>query len=254
MEFNQLPVPTVDVLGIPIGYWTPDTLVDQMVAWALSRSVLKRTILYANVHVLNTATRHPALAEELRRASAVYCDGSGVRLGAWLLGQTLPPRLTATDWIDLFCSRARERGLRLYILAGIDGVASRAAEILCARHPGLRIVGSHHGYLGATTSVDVIADINRQEATILIVGMGSPIQERWIAENRHRIDAKVVWAVGGLFDFIAGVQERAPAILTRHHLEWLGRLTRDPGRLAGRYLIGNPLFCWRVLRQRISQR
>lgn len=209
------------------------------------------TVLYANPHVLNTAYRDPALHRALGEASIVYLDGSGVRLGAWLLGHRLPSRLTAADWIDDFCEASTEYGRRLYFVAGAPGVAERAAALLAERHPGLQIVGTHHGYLDDAGSDAVIEDMNRASADIVLVGMGTPIQERWIGRHRSRIEAPVVWAVGALLDFVAGEQLRAPAWLRRVHLEWLWRLGTDPARLWRRYVIGNPLFIARVLRQRV---
>jgi N-acetylglucosaminyldiphosphoundecaprenol N-acetyl-beta-D-mannosaminyltransferase len=137
-------------------------------------------------------------------------------------------------------------------LAGAEGIAERAAAVLQANHPGLRIVGTHHGYLDRAASEFVVADVNRSQPDVLVVGMGTPAQEHWIAEHGAVLNVKVVWAVGALFDYVAGAQTRSPRWMREHHLEWLGRLLQEPGRLAGRYLIGNPMFCLRVIRQRVS--
>lgn len=246
----------VNVLGVPVAAWDVATLIDAMIDSGARRSNHPReplsTVHYANVHVLNVAYRNQALRDQLRAASTVYCDGSGVRLGARLLGKRLPPRLTAADWIDAFCARAASDGVSLFFLGGAEGVADRAAGVLCERHPGLQIAGTHHGFLDATTSPGVIRTANETGAGVLLVGMGTPIQELWLARHRARIEAPVAWTIGALLDFVAGVQRRAPAWVGAMHLEWLWRLGTDPTRLAHRYLLGNPLFCARVLRQRSS--
>ena len=87
---------------------------------------------------------------------------------------------------------------------------------------------------------------------ILLVGMGTPCQEKWIAKYRENLEVPVVWAVGALFDFVVGVQPRGPRWMLDHGLEWLYRLFSNPMRLWRRYLIGNPIFILRVLRQRIT--
>jgi N-acetylglucosaminyldiphosphoundecaprenol N-acetyl-beta-D-mannosaminyltransferase len=207
--------------------------------------------MYANVHVLNTAWRDPELQAILRQADIVYCDGAGVVLGARVLGHSLPERMTGADWVYPFCERSAAAGLRLYFLGSAPGVAEQAAARLRERYPGLRIVGAHHGYVqGPDQSAAVIADISRLSPDVLLVGMGTPLQEKWIAAHRSALDVPVCWAVGALFDYVAGVVPRGPRWMLDHGLEWLYRLWWEPRRLGGRYLIGNPLFLFRVLRQK----
>lgn len=245
----------VDILGVPVTPWEPRTLIDTLINAALARSAADRvhsTVHYANPHVVNIACRNAELRTQLARASTVYCDGSGIRLGAAVLGRRLPPRLTAADWIDAFCEHAARAGVRLFIVAGAEGIAQRAAGILEARHAGLQIVGAHHGYLDDTASERVITRANEADTDLMLVGMGTPKQELWVARHRHEIQAPVVWTVGALFDVVAGTQRRAPALLRAAHLEWLWRLGTAPRRLGSRYLLGNPLFCMRVVGARLD--
>jgi N-acetylglucosaminyldiphosphoundecaprenol N-acetyl-beta-D-mannosaminyltransferase len=239
----------VNVLGTPVDGWTLGELLDCVVYWATAAQDSVRTVLYANVHVLNSAYSHPILLEELRRASTVYCDGSGVRLGAFLLGERLPRRMTGADWIDRLCERATHKGLPLFLLGGAYGVADRAAHVLRRRHPGLPISGTHHGY-GDETDPRVVETVNQSGAKILLVGMGTPRQELWIRRYREQLRPRVAWAVGAMFDFVAGIERRGPQWMLDHHLEWAARLRANPGSHWRRYLIGNPLFVARVLRQR----
>jgi N-acetylglucosaminyldiphosphoundecaprenol N-acetyl-beta-D-mannosaminyltransferase len=210
--------------------------------------------MYANVHVLNTAYSDLELRRTLNKADLVYCDGAGVALGARLLGHRLPGRMTGADWIEPLSQTCASKNITLYFLGGKPGVAISAAEKLHARYPGLRVVGAHHGYLDdPAVCAAAIASINDAHPHILLVGMGTPIQERWIAAHRHQVDVPVIWAVGALFDFVTGVQPRGPRWMLDHGLEWLYRLCSDPRRLWQRYLVGNPLFILRVLRQRIDK-
>jgi N-acetylglucosaminyldiphosphoundecaprenol N-acetyl-beta-D-mannosaminyltransferase len=211
-------------------------------------------VLYANVHVLNTAWADPDLCAILNHADLVYCDGAGVALGARLLGHRLPGRTTGADWIEPLCQACAQQGLLLYFLGGQPGVAERAARRLQARHPGLRVAGAHHGYLADPQVCQAaVAAVNAARPDILLVGMGTPTQEKWIAAHRAELRVPVVWAVGALFDFVAGVQPRGPRWMLDNGLEWLYRLWSDPRRLWHRYLIGNPLFVARVLRQRFTR-
>lgn len=202
-------------------------------------------MLYVNVHCMNVASRDPEYAAILDRADLVYCDGTGVRLGAWLSRQRLPARMTGADWIDDLCSLAVREQLSLFLLGGAPGTAEEAAIMLTRRHPELRIAGTAPGY---NLSPATIAQINRSRPHILLVGMGTPTQEKWIAAHRSQLSVPVVWAVGALFDFVSGRIPRGPHWMTEHGLEWLCRLAIEPRKLWRRYLIGNPQFFWRVFR------
>ena len=247
----------MEILGVRVDTWTPATLIDAMVARALGEEGPlgreKATVLYANVHVLNLAYRDASLRSAMNEATTVYCDGSGVRLGAWILGGRLPPRFTSVDWIDPLCDRLAREGIGIYLIGSVEGVAEEAGEVLRARHAGLDVVGTHHGYPDDAGSQEAVAQINAVGPGLLVVGMGTPMQEAWIARHRDALTVPVVWGVGALFDFLAGVQRRGPGWMTENHLEWLWRLGTDPGRLWGRYVVGNPVFLARATHQRIRE-
>jgi N-acetylglucosaminyldiphosphoundecaprenol N-acetyl-beta-D-mannosaminyltransferase len=205
----------------------------------------KKTILYVNVHCMNVRNRDPAYAEILERADLVYCDGTGVRLGAHLVGLHIPERMTGADLIDPLCAQAVRHGLTLFLLGGAPGSARAAAQLLRSRHRGLQIVGTSHGY---DVGPEITAAINQARPDILLVGMGTPKQEKWIDRHRSELHVPVVWAVGALFDFVSGRIPRGPGWMTHHGLEWLCRLMVEPRKLWRRYLIGNPQFLWRIMR------
>lgn len=242
----------VEILGVDVQRLSMRNLIGEAIRRAQEQD--RNTVLYANVHVLNTACSDPELRRILNEADLVYCDGAGVALGAWLLGHRLPGRMTGADWVEPLCRACAAEDFSLYFLGSRSGVAAGAAEKLQARHTGLHVVGTHHGYLDDPAVCAAAVDsVNDAHPHILLVGMGTPIQERWIAAHRHQLDVPVVWAVGALFDFVTGVQPRGPRWMLDHGLEWLCRLWSDPRRLWRRYVVGNPLFILRVLRQRIDR-
>jgi N-acetylglucosaminyldiphosphoundecaprenol N-acetyl-beta-D-mannosaminyltransferase len=152
---------------------------------------------------------------------------------------------------------AQGRDHSLFLLGARPGVADKAAANLRERFPGLRIVGTHHGYFdkapGSPENEAVIREINAASPNILIVGFGMPLQERWLMDNWDRIEVNVALTGGAVFDYVSGELPRAPRWMTDHGFEWLGRLIIEPGRLWKRYLVGNPIFILRVLGQRIAQ-
>jgi N-acetylglucosaminyldiphosphoundecaprenol N-acetyl-beta-D-mannosaminyltransferase len=213
------------------------------------------TLFYANVHCINVARHDASYRDIVRGADLVYCDGTGVQLGALLAGQQAPERMTGADWIDDLCQLAVREGLSLFLLGGAAGSADDAARALRHRYPGLQIAGVAPGYDVTREAID---RVNRVQPDILLVGMGTPRQEKWIHAHRAELHPPVVWAVGALFDFVSGRIPRGPRLLTEHGFEWLCRLVAEPRKLWRRYLIGNPLFLWAVIREyrlsRLQQR
>jgi len=240
----------IELLGLPVHVHDLHSLlrtVDDMIA-----AGGRFTVGYANVHTLNQSLDHPAVAEFARQADVVYCDGNGIRVGAALLGDLLPARMTGADWIWDLANHAAGRGLRLFWLGGREGVAAAAADRLRQVAPDLQIAGTHHGYFEKTgpESEAVVERINRVAPDIVLVGFGTPLQERWVLEHRRKIDAGVVWVLGATADFVSGAVPRGPSLLYDHGFEWLSRLLVDPRRLWHRYLLGNTRFLARVLSER----
>jgi N-acetylglucosaminyldiphosphoundecaprenol N-acetyl-beta-D-mannosaminyltransferase len=216
---------------------------------AVERLVAARgraTIAYANVHVVNVAAGDPGLRAFLAAADLCYCDGAGVRIGARILGEALPERMTGADWIWDLAARGEGRW-RLFWLGGEPGVAAAAAARLQARHPGL-VIATEQGFV--TDDDAVLAKIAAFAPDIVLVGMGTPLQERWVAKHRARIAAPLVWVTGATADFVSGRVRRGPAWLHQRQ-EWLARLLVDPRRLWRRYLVGNTVFLTRVARARV---
>ena len=199
-------------------------------------------IMYVNTDCMLIAKNDPGYQNVINNANLVYADGIGVVLGARLWGNTLPDRLTAADFMPELCRDFAKQGLRIYLLGAIEGVAEDAAKKLQKKIPNLLISGTHHGYFKQKQCADLIAEINATRPDIILVGFGAPLQEFWIHENSKKLDAKVVWGVGGLFDFLSGRTRRGPRFLLDNGFEWLCRLLTEPKRLWRRYLLGNTKF------------
>ncbi|MGF1470161.1 MAG: WecB/TagA/CpsF family glycosyltransferase [Rubrobacteraceae bacterium] len=213
-------------------------------------------VLNANVHCLNLAYKDRGLRNLLNGAEVVFCDGAGVMLAARILGRRIPERITYADWMWKLAAFAASEGFSFYFLGGRPGVARKAGERLEERYPDLRIEGTHHGYFdqsaGSPENEAVVGKINAASPDILVLGFGMPLQERWLMQNWSRIDVRVALTGGAVFDYVSGELRRGPRILTDNGFEWLARLLVEPGRLWRRYVVGNPLFLLRVLRQRLG--
>ncbi len=141
-------------------------------------------------------------------------------------------------------------GRSVYLLGGTAEESAGAAQAIRERLPSLAIAGQRDGYFRRPETDAVIEAINAASPDVLLVAMGFPRQEEWIASNLPRLNVRVAVAEGGSLSFISGTTSRAPRWMRRAGLEWLFRLLRQPSRL--RRQMALPVFVWLVLRQRLG--
>jgi N-acetylglucosaminyldiphosphoundecaprenol N-acetyl-beta-D-mannosaminyltransferase len=245
---------TVDVLGVRIHQLTVDNFFNLLNR--IIQNHRKALIASVNVNAINLAYEYKWFRQFLNNSDYAFCDGAGVVLGAQILGQYLPQRFTSADWMWDLAAYAEKQGFTFYFLGARSGIAEKAAFRLRDRYPNLQIIGIQHGYFDKTLRSKenelIIQDINQLKPNILLVGFGMPVQERWLMENWDRLEVNAAITLGAVFDYISGELKRAPSWFNQHGLEWLGRLIIEPRRLWRRYLIGNPVFLWRIFLQRIG--
>lgn len=238
-----------------LGVWV-DRITAEGLHAEVTRLVRRRDgiVLNVNAHCLNLLYEDQGLRDFFAAADVVFCDGAGVRLAARMLGGRLPERITYADWLPRLAALAEERGFSLFFLGARPGVAGEAARRLRRLHPYLKIVGLRHGFFdhraGSPENEAVVAEISAARPDVLLLGLGMPLQERWLMENHRRLDVGVVLTGGAVFDYASGRLRRGPRLLTDNGFEWLARLLVEPRRLWRRYLLGNPQFLARVLAQR----
>lgn len=222
----------------------------------IARSGSRAVVPNANVHFANLAWDRPWLRDLFNSSPVNFCDGAGIQLAARILGGRIPERITYGDWFDSLADFCRRENISLFFLGGRPGIAEQAAQQVSSRHPGLPIAGVHHGYFDKDRSspenAAVVAAINQCRPGILLVAFGMPLQEEWLAQNWEHLNAGVALTGGAILDYLSGRMRRPPAWLCRCGCEWLGRLLIEPRRLWKRYLIGNPLFLARIVRQRLG--
>ncbi len=187
-------------------------------------------VVTLNGALLVQTARDPGLREVVNDAGLVTADGIGVILAARILGVEVLERVAGIDLAVALCARAPSAGWRIYLLGGAPGVAAATDEALRQRHPGLQIVGLHHGFFPPEDEHTVIAEIRQARPDVLLVAFGAPRQERWMRQWKRALDVPVSIGVGGSFDVLAGRIARAPRWMQRVGIEWLYRLLREPRR------------------------
>jgi N-acetylglucosaminyldiphosphoundecaprenol N-acetyl-beta-D-mannosaminyltransferase len=240
----------IELLGVPIARLESVQALERVER--LHDAGPPATVVYANANTLNLAAADGGFRRLLRRADLVLNDGSGVALAGRLHGLPFPANLNGTDFNLQILELAAHRSWPVYLLGARDGVAAAAGERLGSQLPGLRVVGTRHGYVGrAGDHAAVRAEIRASGASLLFVAMGQPLQERWLHANLAGTGCRLGVAVGGFLDFAAGIVPRAPEWMREAGVEWAFRLGQEPGRLWRRYVLGNPAFVCRVVHERV---
>ena len=182
-----------------------------------------------------------------RHKTLIVNDGIGIDIATWLVHrEKFPENLNGTDFVPHYLHTVRDTA-RVYLLGGKPGIAIRAAHTLKTEF-GVDVVGMRDGYEQARDENLVVEDMNSTGANVVLVAMGNPGQEMWISRHRPALNAKVLFGVGALLDFLAGDKPRAPKLVQKLHMEWFYRLCLEPARLMRRYTIDIAVFLSLCLR------
>ncbi len=213
----------VDVLGVKVCAVTMNEAVQY--AEYLLREKRKSVVFTPNPEMVSYAQKDRGFLGILNSADMLLADGIGVVIASRMLGAPLPERVAGYDFIHhLF-----DKPYSFYLFGAKPGIADMAAEKLRQRFSGINIVGTADGYF--KDDKPIIVDINQTRPDVLIVCLGSPRQERWIAKNLSNLDIGFAIALGGTLDGIAGNVKRAPVWMQRCGLEWFYRVLKQPSRL-----------------------
>jgi N-acetylglucosaminyldiphosphoundecaprenol N-acetyl-beta-D-mannosaminyltransferase len=201
-----------------------------------------RYVVTPNVDHAVLFQTHEKLRASYEAASLVLADGAPVVLASRLLGRRLPERVAGSDLAPALFNAAAGGAapLRVFLLGAAPGVAERAAANITRRWENIEIVGTLSPPLGFerndAENQRILAAVAAAKPDLLILGLGAPKQELWIHAHAKQLDAKVALCIGATIDFLAGEKRRAPRWMRRIGLEWVHRLSSEPGRLAKRYM------------------
>ena len=233
---------TTTILGTRIDALSWEQLLGRIVRWAQAGQ--SRMICLCNVHSVVTAKHDAVLANALKQADLNLPDGAPI---AWLMRQRSWPeqqRLSGPDLMWQLMREAEKLQLSVFLMGATPATLGRLRGVLSNAFPRLMIAGSLSPPFRPLNELEhggFVDQINRSGASIVLIGLGCPKQEIWMAECGNAISAVMI-GVGAAFDYHAGSLRRAPPVWQRIGLEWLYRLLQEPRRLARRYLLTNTLF------------
>jgi N-acetylglucosaminyldiphosphoundecaprenol N-acetyl-beta-D-mannosaminyltransferase len=237
------------LLGIPIDNVTMSDALDTVLQWTVTEG--SRQVCFVNADCANISYLNTDYRQALQDADLCLADGIGIKLAGKLLGRHVKQNVNGTDMFPLICERLSDIEGSVFLLGARDYVVQGVADWIGTNFPRIRLCGLQHGYYSPEEEREIINRIKESETQLLLVAFGSPKQDLWIKEHLAQTGARVALGVGGLFDFYSGRLPRAPLWMREIGMEWVYRLIQEPGRLWKRYLIGNGVFLWRVLMERI---
>jgi len=246
--------PKREVLGVGITACSLPEAVDAIELWIKRRE--RGVVCFANVHVVETASRDRELAEALAEAELVLPDGAPV---AWALRWLYGERAIRVPGADVFAELGRRSafaGYRVFLLGSTVDTLGRLSRAMAETYPGIDVCGVLSPPFAELGQVDLRAlasRVNEARPDIVWVGVGAPKQEKWMRALRPQLEAPAIAGVGAVFDFASGGKPRAPIVLQRAGLEWAHRLAQEPRRLWRRYLITNATFVARLTVARASR-
>lgn len=233
-----------EVLGVRI--WDPSY--QEFTDWFYSQVHEGRgeQLVFANAHTLNLAFVDAGYRDAINGADRVIRDGSGVELAGKILKTRFGCNFCGSDLLPRLFVEAREE-IRVFLYGASERSNWLARERIERDYPKISVVGSINGFVAEHVAV---AAIRQSMPDLLLVALGQPRQDLFLAKHRSSLGFKLGVGVGALFDVLSDEVRRAPAWIRRAKSEWLYRLIREPRRMFGRYILGNPMFVWRVLRSR----
>ena len=232
----------VNILGVDVDAVTMAEAVDVVRRAMDTRAGVM--VATANAEMLMRATHDEELCTVLNAAALVVPDGAGTVWAARHLGFAMPERVAGYDLAQELLHGAPAEGRRVYFFGSAPGVAEKAKAKAEQLYPGIEIVGVRNGFFSPADNAAIIAEIRAARPDLLLVALGVPKQEKWIAAHLAELDVPVAIGVGGTLDVMAGVMKRAPYWMQRAKLEWLFRGLMQPKR-AGR-LLALPKFVLKV--------
>lgn len=209
-----------------------------------------------NAHSYNTAQEDELFAEALAKGDVLIPDGAPIPWACRVVGSANPPKSRTAGW-DLFefeMEKLNKKGGKVMFMGSSEKVLSLICQKAADMYPNIEVVTyspPYKPFFSDEENADIISSINNANPNLLWIGMTAPKQEKWTYSHWNELNINChVGTIGAVFDFFAGTSKRAPMWWQRHGLEWLYRLCSEPRRMFRRYVIGNPLFFYNVMKEK----
>ncbi|NMF83990.1 WecB/TagA/CpsF family glycosyltransferase [Nodosilinea sp. P-1105] len=237
----------VEILNIPIDNISVSDFLEQLE---------KGVVFTPNVDHLMKLQKDIDFVKAYSQADFRVCDSQVLLLASKFLGTPIKAKISGSDLFPMFCEHHRHNEhIKIFLLGGREGVARQAQSRINQRIGRQIIVQAHSPSFGFEKNEaeceKILTMIRQSSANVLVVGVGAPKQEKWIAKHKDQLpNIDIFLAVGAAIDFEAGHKPRAPELVSQLGLEWLYRLMSEPKRLWKRYLLDDLPFLWLIVKER----
>ena len=249
---------TENILGYPMTTLSKSDCIYRIMHW-IENGLRGRYFICANPHSIEVAKTDHEFDRAIKNADLIVPDGIGLIFASKILGGVIHERVTGSDIFEGVNSELnKKKGHSVFFLGSTQDNLEKMRYKMESDFPNIRVVGTFSPPFKEEFSYEenlmMIETINRAKPDVVWVGMTAPKQEKWIYENREKLDVKLLGPIGAVFDFYTGNVKRPPQMFQKWGLEWLPRFLREPRRLWKRNLISNPKFILRAIRYRFTHR
>jgi N-acetylglucosaminyldiphosphoundecaprenol N-acetyl-beta-D-mannosaminyltransferase len=240
----------VHLMGITFNNLTMQEAIAGIVDGA--RAQVPNQVCFVNADCVNIAYHDFDYRQILAGSAIVLADGIGLKLAGRILNNNIRQNVNGTDLFPQLCGALAGEKVGIYLLGGKPGVPEDVCRWISSNHPGVLVSGHRHGFFSVAQTAEVVSDIRQSGASILLVALGVPKQEKWIRDHLTETGVSIAMGVGGLFDFYSGRIPRAPVWIRELGMEWFYRFAQEPRRMWRRYFVGNSVFLVRAMADRFS--
>ena len=212
---------------------------------AIKNGIEPLTLACANPHSLVVSLDDALFKKALKDTHVLVADGKGVTLAGRYVKKRPVERITGFDMFSMTMKELEKHKKSVFFFGSSDLVLNKIARAIEKDYPGVKLAGvlsPPFGEWSIDENNEMIERINKEKPDVLWVGMTAPKQEKWVEQNKSKLNVKVIGSIGAVFDFYAGTKPRAPAWMCSLGIEWLHRLIKEPKRMWKRNFISTPLF------------
>ncbi len=225
----------INIRGINFDNVTMDEALDKAVGYYNSGE--QCVIFTPNSEIVQLGIEDHAISDMINSADLIIPDGAGVIMASKILKTPLKEKVAGVELAERLVEYSSKTGMRIFFYGSkpkteaSPSIADLAAEKLSQKYQGFQVCGTSDGYVKPDKYNELIEKINSSGTDCLFVCLGVPRQEKWICENRNRINAKIIIGLGGSLDVFSGNVKRAPKVFIKLRLEWFFRLLKEPYRI-----------------------
>ena len=234
----------VNILGVMVDKVNVDTASDKIMEY-IDLKDRAASVFTPNSEIIMMAYRDEEFRNILNSSELLTADGIGVVYASKIVRNPIAERAAGYDIACAVLEKLAAKNGSVYLFGSKPGVAESAGDNIIKKYPGIKIAGYSDGYFNEEKEKTIISNIHRCNPDLVFVCLGAPKQEKWISAHREELPNAVYMGIGGSLDVFAGNVKRAPEFFTKHGIEWLYRLCKQPSRFVR--MLDLPRFGFKVL-------